>query len=95
MMQYNDIKYYIGKLGFVVADFLAIIFLYLTIKKSKAGSDSSALTLCKMYAYNPIFIYLTVRGSFESITIMFMYSFCYFWYQGSEANSDCLLTQPK
>ena len=40
-----------------------------------------------MYAYNPLFIALTVRGSCESITLALMYAFWYFYF-GAEANGS-------
>ena len=45
-----------------------MVFLYKILKRynseaNKKYSLRSALTITKIYAFNPLFIYLTVRGS--------------------------------
>ena len=36
--------------------------------------------ITKLYGYNPLLIYLTVRGSCESISLAFMYMFWFFFF---------------
>ena len=57
-MKFNDQYEYAGKIFLVLGDLAAICFLWAIFK---GKNFQSAIT--KIYAYNPIFIYLTVRGS--------------------------------
>ena len=58
----------IGKIIFSIFDCIAMIFLYEILKRYNSDSKKSyslrtAATITKIYAYNPLFIYLTARGS--------------------------------
>jgi hypothetical protein len=69
-----------------------MVFLYAIISRGgKKISESNADIMVKLYAYNPLFIALTVRGSCESITLALMYAFWYYYF-GDEAtgNQSCL-----
>jgi phosphatidylinositol glycan class M len=71
-MRFNHILPYAGKLTFVAFDILAMVALTL-ISRSKYRAP-----VLKLYSYNPLFIYLTVRGSCESISLALMYLTFYF-----------------
>ncbi len=75
----------IGKIIFALFDVVAVIFLWLIISRHnnqnfKKTSLANADLIAKLYCYNPLFIYLTVRGSCESISMALMYAFWYFWF---------------
>ena len=72
MMIFNREVEWAGKIVFVLFDLVAIVGLWVLMKPQY----QSAIT--KLYAYNPLFIYLTVRGSCESISMALMYWTCYF-----------------
>lgn len=62
-----------------------MVMLFLLV--SRGDSAKHALLVLKMYAYNPLFIALTVRGSCESITLALMYAFWYCYF-GGQANGN-------
>jgi phosphatidylinositol glycan class M len=75
----------IGKVVFALFDAIAMGFLYLIVRRSdgnKKTAEKNAILVVKMYAYNPLFIALTVRGSCESITLALMYGFWYYYFGG-------------
>lgn len=88
----------VGKLFFALFDVLAIYLLYAILSRhnnpqfQKTSLFNADLT-AKLYSYNPLFIYLTVRGSCESITLALMYAFWYFFF-GGEASGNQALVQP-
>lgn len=62
-----------------------MVFLYLVVRRSDTSAkvaERNAGIAIKMYAYNPLFIALTVRGSCESITLALMYGFWYYYFGG-------------
>ena len=74
----------IGKLILALFDFLATALLYQVAARHpqpKTGVKNGKLS-AKVYAYNPLFIYLTVRGSCESITMALMYGFLSLYWGG-------------
>jgi len=82
----------IGKICLALFDFIAVGFLYATLsrynnKNFEKTSLFNATFAAKLYAYNPLFIYLTVRGSCESISLALMYAFWYYLY-GGEASGN-------
>jgi hypothetical protein len=82
----------IGKILFALFDVVAIGFLYGILSrynnpKFEKTSFHNASRAAKLYAYNPLFIYLTVRGSCESITLALMYAFWYYLF-GGEASGN-------
>lgn len=72
MMAYNHIVDYAGKLFFVAFDVLAMVSLALIASRNHQGP------IVALYSLNPMFIYLTVRGSCESITLALMFLCFYF-----------------
>jgi hypothetical protein len=48
--------------------------------------------VAQLYAYNPLFLYLTVRGSCESIAMALMYGFWYFMF-GSQTSGNLVPKQ--
>lgn len=72
MMKFNHICEYAGKMIFVLFDVLALVGLFCINKPENRSS------IMKLYAYNPLFIYLTVRGSCESIAVCLMIWCFYF-----------------
>jgi len=56
-MNFNDKFEYAGKIIFVLFDLISMVGL---VVLSRA---SNGTTLVKLYGFNPLFIYLTVRGS--------------------------------
>jgi phosphatidylinositol glycan class M len=50
--------------------------------------------VAKLYGYNPLFIYLTVRGSCESIAMALMYAFWYFYF-GNNSSGNLIPDQIK
>lgn len=86
LMRFNyHIHESIGKVFFALFDVVAMYFLVAIFKKSK--NYTYAGLAVKLYAYNPLFIALTVRGSCESITLALMYAF-WFCYFGGETNGN-------
>jgi GPI mannosyltransferase 1 subunit M len=75
----------VGKLVLSLFDGIAMVLLYLLVSRGDSGKH--ALLVLKMYAYNPLFIALTVRGSCESITLALMYAFWYCYF-GGPANGN-------
>jgi hypothetical protein len=69
MMIFNySIAESIGKLLFVIFDTIAVYFLWKIIAKNKSSKENNkniqhANFVAKLYGFNPLFIYLTVRGS--------------------------------
>ena len=78
----------IGKIILAVIDAIAMYFLWkvvsrgITSSTTKKTAENNANLILKLYSYNPLFIYLTVRGSIESITLAFMYAFWYYFFTG-------------
>jgi hypothetical protein len=91
-MQFNySIHETVGKVIFAVFDVLAMAFLYLIVKRSdhsKKIADKNAGIAVKLYAYNPLFVALTVRGSCESITLALMYAFWYYYFGGETTGNQ-------
>lgn len=57
---------------------------------TKKTAENNANLILKLYSYNPLFIYLTVRGSIESITLALMYAFWYYFFTGEiNGNQSC------
>jgi hypothetical protein len=69
MMIFNySIAESIGKLLFVILDTIAVYFLWKIIAKNESSKENNkniqhANFVAKLYGFNPLFIYLTVRGS--------------------------------
>lgn len=80
MMKLNGIYPEAGKMFFVLFDVLAILGLWNLIRANYRNH------IIKLYAYNPLFIYLTVRGSCESISMALMY-WCLYFIFGHNGNS--------
>ena len=75
MMKWNSQVDWLGKVFLVLFDILSILGLWKLMKIQYRES------IVKLYAYNPLFIYLTVRGSCESINMCLMYWCFYFIFQ--------------
>lgn len=71
-MAYNHHLQYAGKLFFLAFDVLAMLSLAMVARKAFQAS------ILALYSLNPLFIYLTVRGSCESISLALMFSSFYF-----------------
>lgn len=67
MMSFNHVMDYAGKIGFVLFDLLAMLGLAGLTRKSYRD------TIVMLYGLNPMLIYLTVRGSCESISLALMF----------------------
>lgn len=81
MMIFNNIVEWAGKLFFVGFDVLAMIGLGKLMKPQYRNA------VVNLYAYNPLFIELTVRGSCESITLALMFwSFYYIFGHNGNVN---------
>lgn len=80
LMGWNQQMEVAGKIAFVLFDALAMVGLALL---TRAGYEKSVVQL---YSYNPLFIYLTVRGSCESISLALMFWTFYLLF-GREGNS--------
>jgi hypothetical protein len=62
----------------------------ITSSMTKKTAENNANLILKLYSYNPLFIYLTVRGSIESITLALMYAFWYYFFTGEiNGNQSC------
>jgi phosphatidylinositol glycan class M len=72
LMRFNHICQFSGKIAFVLFDVLAMIALVYM------NRQSHKIAILKLYAYNPLFIYLTARGSCESISLALMFWSFYF-----------------
>lgn len=66
----------IGKILFALFDTVAIALLW-RIFAGRQGQRAvdDARRVAKLYAFNPLFIYITVRGSCESVSMALMYAF--------------------
>ena len=58
----------IGKIIFAIFDCIAMLFLHKILQRHQSQANKnyrlrSAAVITKIYAYNPLFIYLTARGS--------------------------------
>jgi phosphatidylinositol glycan class M len=75
-------KYYqgFGKILLVIFDFIATYFAYhIFYKPDDKQKIFYARLIAILYSWNPIFFYITFRGSCESITISLMFAFWYFF----------------
>lgn len=90
LMRFNyHIHESIGKVFFALFDVVAMYFLHAIFKKS--GNNHYADFAVKLYAYNPLFIALTARGSCESIALALMYAFWFYYFGGeTTGNQPCL-----
>ena len=71
---------WIGKAFFVLFDAISILGLWKLMKVQYRSA------VAKLYGYNPLFIYLTVRGSCESINMCLMY-WCFYFIFKQNGNS--------
>lgn len=79
-MHFNKQNECSGKIFFVFFDVLAIIGLWKLMKPQYRSG------ITKLYAYNPLFVYLTVRGSCESLSMALMY-WCFYFIFRHNGNS--------
>lgn len=66
-------------------------FLYRIVVRSDSNkkiTEKNAVLAVRMYAFNPLFIALTVRGSCESITLALMYGFWYYYFGGDATGNQ-------
>ena len=72
-----------GKMLFSFIDLIATYFIYkIHASSSKPESQRRGYLFAFMYGFNPLFAYLTDRGSCESIQTTLMFAFWYFYFGG-------------
>lgn len=79
---------YMGKIFFALFDVLAMLGLANLIKPQHRR------VIVQLYSYNPLFIYLTVRGSCESISLALMF-WTWFFIFGTNGNAILNNNSPK
>lgn len=67
LMSFNSVCEFAGKIFFICFDLIAMLGL-----SSLTKPHYRSVTL-QLYSYNPLFIYLTARGSCESISLALMF----------------------
>ena len=83
----------IGKIILALFDVFAIGLVYYVNSRNEneiIGTNYGMLS-AKIYAFNPLFIYLTVRGSCESITLCLLYAFWSLYWGGKADGHKSIL----
>ena len=75
-----------GKIVIALFDSIAAIFIYKIFenrkKENKESNHKAAILASCFYSFNPVLIYVTVRGSCEGITMALGAAFWYFYFGG-------------